>query len=75
MRAPITFLVAAVALSACHRAPAPPNRVVPSRVGSTSDTAFLRLCASPPETTSTGSVGCVMRDQSRRLPVKKDPKR
>lgn len=29
-----------------------------------SDSTFAQLCASPPETTATGTVGCVLKDQS-----------
>ena len=72
MRRRLTLVSAVVALAACHRARAPEDSAVQARATMASDTNFLRPCASAPETTSTGSVGCVLKDQSRRLPARKD---
>lgn len=75
MRTRITLVAAVVGLAACHHSAAPEERTAEPRAVAVSDSGLLRLCASVPETTSTGSVGCVLKDQSRRLPVKKDPPR
>jgi hypothetical protein len=73
MRAPLTLVSVAVALSACHPAPAPPDSSDQARARLVHDTSLTRLCASAPETTSAGTVGCVLKDQSQPPTVKPKP--
>ena len=35
-----------------------------ARPAGAADSIFAQLCATPPETTATGTVGCVLKDQS-----------
>ena len=62
--APVAVAVAALMGLACaHQKPA---TVTPRKLTST-DSAWLAQCYTPPETTATGHIGCVLRDQGVRI--------
>ena len=65
------FLAATLVLSACHRAPSPPDASGNTALGAQRDTTFSRLCATAPSDSLLDGTGCVLKDQARPLPVKK----
>lgn len=65
MRYRPALVTIALALSACHSAPARSEAPEKTSARLLRDTSFTRLCASAPETTSTGAVGCELKDQGR----------
>ena len=64
--APATLLVAATFGLACARPTAKSDAPRPKPA---MDSAMLAQCYTPPETTATGHVGCVLRDQGIRMPM------
>lgn len=67
------LFVTTLVLSACHRAPQRPATSAEVAARTLQDTSFRRLCATAPETLSTGAVGCVLKDQAPPPLVKKKP--
>ena len=67
--------VTTLVLSACHPAPQRPTASAEAAARTLQDTSIRRLCATAPESLSTGAVGCVLKDQAPPPLVIKKPER
>jgi hypothetical protein len=67
------LFVATLVLSGCQRAPQRPVASDEVAAHTLQDTSIKRLCATAPETLSTGTTGCVLKDQAPPPVVVKKP--